>query len=181
MTTQAAFGQSNVPDPNTQIGWTVQGGGQVPDGFNATTGQVMTTLGVPGSPYAQAGITATTAALTATGNGSPGVPNPIAGNVTSILSNPGYADANPSLITPGTQLAAALVPVSASGTAFTSPVALPCSVVITGGTITAVALKALGAASAIEVGTGDGTYTVPPGAQITLTYSAAPAWTWQIS
>jgi hypothetical protein len=149
---------SNGTDPQLVPGWNVQASAP--------------------APYSQPGITASTAALTATGNGSPGVPAPVPGNDVSILANPGYADASPSLIIPGTQLAAVLVPVPASGTAFTSPVALSCSVVITGGTVTAVAVKSLGAASAVEIGTGDGTYTIPPRAQVTLTYSAAPTWTW---
>jgi len=148
------FGQNAQQDPNLVPGWSVQGN------VGAQTG------------YAQPGITASAAALTTPGNGQPGAPNPLPGNVTDILSNPGYADVAPSLIQHGTALASSLVPVPASGTAFTNPVALGCTVVITGGTVTAVKINGN------QVGTADGTYTVPGGAQITLTYSAAPTWTW---
>jgi hypothetical protein len=49
MTTVAQVGQNNVPDPNTQTGWTVQSGGQVPTGI--ADGEITTALGVPGDGY----------------------------------------------------------------------------------------------------------------------------------
>jgi len=143
---------TNGTDPQQIPGYTVQGSAP--------------------NPYSQAGITASTAALTGAGNGSPGVPNPIPGNVTDILANSVYGDVPPSLVSHGTALAASLVPVPGSGTAFTNPVGLACTVVITGGTVTAVKV------GSVQAGTGDGTYIVPPGASIALTYSAAPTWTW---
>jgi hypothetical protein len=148
----------------------VQSGGQVPDGV--TNGVVTTALGVPGGGYAQPGITAAPAALTTTGNGSPGAPNPLPGNVTDILANPGYGDVSPGIITPGSSLAPSLVPVPASDTVFTNPVGLACMVGIAGGTVTEIKVNG------VHVGTGDGTYTVPAGGTITLTYSDAPTWTW---
>lgn len=51
---------------------------------------------------------------------------------------------------------------------------LPATVVVTGGTVTGVAVNG------VSVGSGDGTYTVPSGQAITLTYSAAPTWTWTL-
>ena len=54
----------------------------------------------------------------------------------------------------------------------TSP--LPATVVISGGTVSNVTVNG------VTVGTGDGTYTVPSGQAITLTYSAAPTWTWTL-
>jgi hypothetical protein len=48
----------------------------------------------------------------------------------------------------------------------------PYSVVITGGTVTGVLINGL------SVGTGDGTYIVPAGAGIAITYSVAPTWQW---
>jgi hypothetical protein len=181
MPTQAQYGQNNVPDPNTQVGWTVQGGGQVPNGVSA--GQITTSLGVPGSPYAQAGITASSAALSMTGNGTPGDAYPPSNNTSTsndseILTNPGYGNVNPSLITISSTLSASLVPVPASGTAFTNPVALSCLVTIAGGTVTEVQVAPYGSSSFVQYGTGDGQYTVPAGSQIKLTYSAAPTWTW---
>lgn len=147
-------------DPNLVTGWNVQ------QNVGAQQG------------YAQPGLPASPAALTETGNGTPGAPSPLPGNVTNILANPGYADASLSLIQHGATLPASLVPVPTSGTAFTSPVGMTCTVVITGGTVTGVKLQPLGASSFNQIGTGDGTYTVPAGAEIELTYSSAPTWTW---
>jgi hypothetical protein len=64
--------------------------------------------------------------------------------------------------------------VPASGTPVTNTSSLPATVVVSGGTVSNVVVNA------ISVGTGDGTYTVPPGQSITLTYSAAPTWTWTL-
>jgi hypothetical protein len=62
--------------------------------------------------------------------------------------------------------------VPASGTPVTNPSSVPVTVVITGGTMTNVVING------VSVGTGAGTYTLPPGAAITLTYTVAPTWTW---
>lgn len=62
--------------------------------------------------------------------------------------------------------------VPASGTPVTNPSPLPVTVVITGGTMSAVVING------ITVGSGAGTYTLPAGASITLTYTVAPTWTW---
>lgn len=62
--------------------------------------------------------------------------------------------------------------VPASGTPVTNTYALPATVVITGGTMTAVVING------VTVGTGAGTYTLPAGQSITLTYTVAPTWTW---
>lgn len=53
-----------------------------------------------------------------------------------------------------------------------NPAAYPATVVVTGGTVTAVSVNG------VTVGAGDGTYVVPVGGVIALTYSAAPTWTW---
>lgn len=95
-----------------------------------------------------------------------------------ILANPGYADAAPALITPGETLASSLTPVAASGSAFVNPSGLPCTVVISGGSVSEVQLAPAGSSSFTEIGAGDGTYTIPAGAQVKLTYSAASTWTW---
>jgi hypothetical protein len=53
----------------------------------------------------------------------------------------------------------------------TSP--MPVSVVISGGTISNVSVNG------VTAGTGDGTYVVPPGGTISVTFtSTAPTWTW---
>jgi hypothetical protein len=62
--------------------------------------------------------------------------------------------------------------VPASGTPATNPARIPATVVISGGTVSNVAVNGT------SVGTGDGTYTVPGGATIAVTYSVAPTWTW---
>ncbi len=64
--------------------------------------------------------------------------------------------------------------VPASGTPVTNTSALPATVVISGGTLSNVVVNG------VSVGTGDGTYTVPAGQAITLTYSSAPTWTWTL-
>ncbi|MGH6654060.1 MAG: hypothetical protein ACRDVE_02510 [Actinocrinis sp.] len=64
--------------------------------------------------------------------------------------------------------------VPASGTAAANASPLPATVVVTGGTVSNVVVNG------VSVGTGDGTYTVPAGQSITLTYSAAPTWTWAL-
>ena len=72
----------------------------------------------------------------------------------------------------GAGFTAPAVPASLSPAANTSP--LPATVVVSGGTVSNVAVNG------VNVGTGDGTYTVPPGQSIVLTYSAAPTWTWTL-
>ena len=64
--------------------------------------------------------------------------------------------------------------VPASGTPVTNTSPLPATVVISGGTVSNVVVNG------VSVGTGDGTYTVPSGQAVTLTYSAAPTWTWTL-
>lgn len=67
-------------------------------------------------------------------------------------------------------LATPSVPASGTPVKNTSP--MPVTVVITGGTMTAVVING------VTVGSGAGTYTLPAGASITLTYTVAPTWTW---
>lgn len=64
--------------------------------------------------------------------------------------------------------------VPASGTPVTNTSPLPATVVISGGTVSEVEVNG------VSAGTGDGTYTVPSGQAVTLTYSAAPTWTWTL-
>lgn len=64
--------------------------------------------------------------------------------------------------------------VPASGTPVTNTSPLPAQVVVSGGTGTNVTIN--GTAQ----GTFDGTYTVPAGGTISLTYSVAPTWTWTL-
>jgi hypothetical protein len=64
------------------------------------------------------------------------------------------------------------VPLTTVPVTNTSP--LPATVVVSGGTGTNVAING------VLQGTFDGTYTVPPGQTITLTYSSAPTWTWTL-
>lgn len=64
------------------------------------------------------------------------------------------------------------VPASTTPVTNTSPVAA--TVVVSGGTVSNVAVNG------ISVGSGPGTYTVPSGQTIAVTYSAAPTWTWTL-
>jgi hypothetical protein len=64
------------------------------------------------------------------------------------------------------------VPLTTVPVTNTSP--LPATVVISAGTVTFVFVNS------VQVGTGDGTYTVPPGQAISITYSSAPTWTWTL-
>jgi hypothetical protein len=62
--------------------------------------------------------------------------------------------------------------VPASTTPIQNPNPFPARVVISAGTVTAVAVNG------VTVGTGDGTYIVPTGGSIAVTYSVAPTWVW---
>ena len=62
------------------------------------------------------------------------------------------------------------IPTSAS--AYTNPFPFDCAVYVTGGTVTAVAI------GGTATGLTSGQFFVPAGETITLTYSAAPTWTW---
>jgi hypothetical protein len=62
--------------------------------------------------------------------------------------------------------------VPASTVAAPNPYTFPVQVVISGGTLTAVVVNG------VTVGTTDGTYIVPVGGNISVTYSAAPTWVW---
>jgi hypothetical protein len=158
-------GSGNTPDPNVVEGWTVQG----------SAAQTALSTGTVPVGYAQPHIGGVPSVFT--GNGMPGAPNPIPGNVGNILTNPGYADVNPVYLAVGVTIPASLVPVPASGTAFTNPTSMDCTVMIAGGEITSVKAAPYGGELA-EAGTAAGTYTVPAGGQIELGYTEAPTWTW---
>jgi len=64
--------------------------------------------------------------------------------------------------------------IPASGTPVTNTSPVSATVVVSGGTVSNVVVNG------VSVGTGDGTYTVPSGQAITLTYSSAPTWTWTL-
>lgn len=81
-------------------------------------------------------------------------------------------DTNGSSLDGGSGFTTPAVPASGTPAANLSP--LPATVVISGGTVSDVVVND------VSVGTGDGTYTVPAGQSITLTYSDAPTWTWTL-
>jgi hypothetical protein len=62
--------------------------------------------------------------------------------------------------------------VPASASAFQNPFWRDCAVTVSGGTVSAIAVDGT------SVGLTSGTVIVPTGKTITLTYSAAPSWTW---
>lgn len=63
-------------------------------------------------------------------------------------------------------------PVPASGVPVTNTTGYTASVAITGGLVTSVSVNGSTA------GSGPGTYALPNGQTIAVTYSAAPSWTW---
>lgn len=65
--------------------------------------------------------------------------------------------------------------VPSSGTAATNSYAWAVLATITGGTVTAVTVNGT------QVGSGTGSYWVPAGGTIAITYSSAPTWTWVAS
>jgi hypothetical protein len=71
---------------------------------------------------------------------------------------------------PGSTIAAPAVPASTVAVQNTNVV--PVTVVITGGTMTAVVVNG------VTVGTGAGTYVVPVAGTISMTYLVAPTWAW---
>ena len=73
---------------------------------------------------------------------------------------------------PGGPAVPATPAVPASTVAVQNPATYPVTVVITGGTMTAVIVNG------VTVGTGAGTYTVPAAGAISMTYSVAPTWAW---
>lgn len=128
------------------------------------------------------------AAQVTTGQTGSGLPTPVVpGNADTspALENPGYAGTNPACMSPG-PLAASFVPVPATTVAFPSPSGLAATVVITGGTMTNVSVAPAvttpgGSPVYATVGAGAGTYTVPGGGYIKMTFSAAPTWAWTLN
>lgn len=150
-------------DQNLVYGWHSQK-------LGATAGQ---------SGYGQVGaapVAANVATALQVSAGAPGAgPNPA---VTTILENPGYAAA-PGLMTPGPVTPPAI---PATTVAQANPYGVPVSVVITGGTISIVATAPAGSSTFTTVGAGPGSYTVPPGGSIKLTYSVVPtSWSWTLT
>ncbi len=62
--------------------------------------------------------------------------------------------------------------IPASGTALTNPFPFDCTVYVSGGTVTAIAI------GGTATGLTSGAVFIPAGETITLTYSAAPTWVW---
>ena len=130
--------------------------------------------------YAQPDLAAPSpGALSANSQVSAGAPFPApgGGGVTDVLTNPGYASGN------GTVLGVVTAPtVPASTTAIQNPNGLAAQVTLSGGTVTAVNVApntASGAGTFVQVASGTGVQvTVPPGGWIKVTYSVAPTWTW---
>jgi hypothetical protein len=174
----ATFAQP-TPDENLSPGWTSQG-----------TGSAQSTTGIPGAGYAQGATVPVAVALATSSPGvilGAGLPQPqgalnigaenSGSQTVSILSNPGYADGNGTIVgflTPPT--------VPASTVAAQNPSGLAAIVTITGGTTTFIFTAPLvnGAAGTYtQVGTTTPqTVTVPPAGFIKITYSGAPTWVW---
>lgn len=169
----AIFGQP-TQDENLVPGWEVQANAPLNYGLagntGATYGPGQTGAGFPNPPQA----------LDVQGENS-------AAYGESILINPVYADGTgpggrtlPTNIG-GSTVSAPAIP--ASGAVATNPTNLVATVVIAGGTLTAVKVGTAGQtfAQATQVGSGDGTYTVSPGGVIGMTWSVTPtSMTWSV-
>jgi hypothetical protein len=79
---------------------------------------------------------------------------------------------NGAAVDSGTGFSTPAVP--GSTTPVTNTTGVPAQVVISAGTLTNVSVNG------VTVGAGDGTYTVPAGGTIAITYSVAPTWTWTL-
>ena|ERR1700761_2578120 len=131
------------------------------------------------SGYAQPGNAPAATTVSTAEQASAGAPSPLPGNVTEILTNPGYA-ASPALITPGNLTVTALATVT-TGTSYQNPSGLAANVVISGGTISGVSVAPdnNGAPGTyVQVGTTDGTYGVPAGGFIKVSFTGTPTWAW---
>jgi hypothetical protein len=131
--------------------------------------------------YSQNGVNPASGAVSTAEQVSAGAPSPFPGNVTQILENPGYA-ASPAAVSPGAVTAPAF---AASTVAVQNPTGLNCSVLITGGTVTVIAVApmvngAAGTFTTIATSTASPVLlNVPPGGFIKITYSVVPtSWVW---
>jgi hypothetical protein len=70
--------------------------------------------------------------------------------------------------------------VPASTTAFHNDFYRDALVTVTGGTVTAIAISDSGGANSLTLGITSGSFVVPSGKQVTLTYSVAPSWNWYL-
>jgi hypothetical protein len=151
-------------DQNLVYAWNAQK-------LGATAGQ---------SGYAQPDLAAPTAgALAANAQVSAGAPFPAPAGITDVLTNPGYATGN------GTVLGVITAPtVPATTVAIQNPSGNTALVTIAanGATISAVNVApntASGAGTFVQVAAGAGQVTVPPGGWIKMSYTVAtPTWTW---
>lgn len=80
--------------------------------------------------------------------------------------------ANGTTLDQGAAFSTPSVPLTTVPVTNTSP--LPATVVVSGGTMTNVSVNG------VTVGTGAGTYTVPSGGTIAMTFTVAPTWTWTL-
>lgn len=97
---------------------------------------------------------------------------PVGGSVIGVVAQGnGVPVSSPALLPSAPIPTAPAVP--ASTTPQTNTNSYPVTVVITGGTgLTSVVVNG------VQVGTTAGTYTVPAGGTIAITYTSAPTWTW---
>lgn len=93
---------------------------------------------------------------------------PTALNVTAVNLPQVFIGRNPGFAPPA--LAAPAVPVST--VALANPFPYDCTVYVTGGAVTVIAVKG------VATGLTSGAVRVPAGATITLTYTAPPTWAW---
>jgi len=94
------------------------------------------------------------------------------GSGASVLVEPGSLWASGSaVVTAAPALFTTAVTIGSTGVAVPNPNPVPVSVTISGGTVTGISV------SGVSTGQTSGTFTIPPGGSISVTYSVAPSFT----
>lgn len=155
-------------DQNLNYAWQAQK-------LGATAGQ---------SGYAEPGAAPATGTVSTAEQVSAGAPSPLAGNVTQLLTNPGYGNSG-AAVQPGS-LTAPTVPTSGSGIAL-NPSGLNASVIVATGagvTVTQVAVAPAGSSTFQNLNvsiaaSSSGSFQCPPAGQVKITYAGGtPTWAW---
>jgi hypothetical protein len=149
-----------LPQNTTATLYTITGGAIM---VTALIGQVATTIGA--GVNLSIGVAPSLGGANAVGLGGPtAIGSLVPGSLILMPFSVGVAGSN--LVAPAIPLSGAPVTNNYHGTV---------TVVISGGTVTAVNING------VLAGSGDGTYQVPAHGTISITYSLAPTWVWTSS
>ena len=144
---------------------------QAPTGTTNAQSGVGSSPSLPASlPVASGGASFTNGMLLLVGTGA--VAEVVQVNGTPSGTSVPVTEAGKITTSPAVPAAVATPSVPASTVAQVNSTGVDVSVVITGGTMTNVSVNGS------TVGAGAGTYVVPAGGTITMTYSVAPTWVW---